>query len=196
VQVQNKNEIPFGNGLRYGTALSASAEITTRKDFKFGVAYNHASIGEDDLSALNSIGLTGDAEAVLLGTRAFGERWYAGLTLSRLKNHMTTDKGNYFDATGAELYSQYQLRDRLWLIGGFNALKPDADEPLAGDYRVLYGVFGVRLAFDGFQRMIYANFKLDDSRNTDGSRGANVLTLGVRWKFRQQWSQRALDPVQ
>ena len=196
VQVQNKNEIPFGNGLRYGVALGSSAEITTRKDFKFGFAYNRASIGGDDLQELNSIGLTGDAEAVLLGTRAFGDRWYAGLTLSRLKNHMTTDEGNYFDALGAEFYSQYQVRDRLWLIGGFNGLRPDSNEPLAGDYRVLYGVFGVRLTFDGFQRMIYANYKLDDSRNADGTRGANVLTLGIRWKFRQQWSQRALDPAQ
>ena len=196
VQVQNKNEIPFGNGLRYGVAIAGSAEMTTQKDFKFGVAYNRATVGEDDLQSLRPIGLTGDAEALLLGTRAFGDRWYAGLTLSRLKNHMTTDEGKYFDAMGAEFYGQFQLRDRLWLIGGFNGLRPDSDEPLARDYRVLYGVFGVRFTFDGFQRMIYANYKLDDSRNADGSRGANVVTLGVRWKFRQQWSQRVPDLVQ
>lgn len=95
--------------------------------------------------------------------------------------HETTGAGNYFDGWGSEFYGQYRMLERLWFVGGYNVLKPDSGQPLAGDYRVRYAVVGVRFAFEDFRRMIYVNFRLDNSLNADGSSGANVLTLGIRW---------------
>ena len=118
-----------------------------------------------------------------MGTRAFGDRWYAGLLISRLENHDTTNEGIYFDGWGSEFYGQYQLKDRIWLVGGYNYLSPDSDQLQAGDYRVDYGVAGVRYTFDEFKRMIFANVQFEGSKNTDGERLSDIYTVGVRWDF-------------
>jgi len=180
-QVQQGNTIPFGGGAGYELSFGVSAVITTQKDFTVGLAYNHANIDLDKNPSLRSIGISGDARAALIGTRGFGDRWYAGLVFARLENHDTTDEGIYFDGWGSELYGQYQLFDRVWLIGGYNFLEPDSDQTQAGDYRVSYAIAGLRYTFDDFRRMIFANIRFDDSRNADGTAGGNVYTVGIRW---------------
>jgi hypothetical protein len=76
--------------------------------------------------------------------------------VSRLQNHETTDEGMYFVGWGWELYSQYELREKIWLTGGWNYLRPDSDRS-AGDYLFKYGVIGLGYSKDGFQNMVYAN---------------------------------------
>lgn len=180
-QVQHGNSIPFGGGADYGTALGLSAVMTTQRNFTLGLAYNHAQIDLDDNPSLRRVGLSGDARAALVGTRAFGDRWYAGLVASRLQNHETTDAGVYFNGWGSELYLQYRIAGRVWFVGGYNALEPDANEVLAGAYRVRYSVAGLRYSFDDFRRMIFANVRVDDSFTADGTRGSDVFTIGIRW---------------
>ncbi len=180
-QLQHGNRIPFGGGADYGTAVGASAVMTTQRDFTVGVAYNHATVDLGNDPGLRDIGLSGDARAALLGARAFGERWYAGFVAARLENHETTDEGIYFDGWGGELYGQLRLGGRFWLVGGFNALEPDSNESLARDFRVRYAVAGLRYTFDDFRRMLYANVRIDDSVNADGTSGTNVFTVGIRW---------------
>jgi hypothetical protein len=81
--------------------------------------------------------------------------------------------------------------ERLWFIGGYNVLRPDSGQLLAGDYRVRYGVVGLRFTFQNFRRMIYMNVRVDDSFNADGSPGASVLTIGVRWDLSKRgWHVR------
>ena len=182
-QVQHGNPIPFGDGVDYGTALGLSAIMTTQNNFTLGVAYNHARIDIDDNPTLRSVGLTGDASALLVGTRAFGDRWYAGLLTSRLDNHETTDEGIYFKGWGSELYLQYRIAGPVWFVGGYNVLEPDQKDVLARDYRVRYTVAGLRYSFDDFRRMIFVNARIDDSLNADGTPGSDVFTIGIRWDF-------------
>ena len=101
--------------------------------------------------------------------------------LARLENHDTTDDGIYFNGWGSEFYGQYHLFDRLWLIGGFNVLEPDSDQVQARDYRVRYGVLGLRYTFDDFRRMIFVNVQIDDGFTADGTQASNIYTIGVRW---------------
>ena len=84
LQVQHGNPIPFGEGLTYGTAIGVSAVAATKMNHALSVAYNHAQIDMDEDPHLRSVGLTGSARALLMGTRAFGGRctpawWYPGL---------------------------------------------------------------------------------------------------------------------
>lgn len=180
-QVQQHNEIPFGEGARYGTAYGLSALLETHGNLTIGLAYNHASVDLKQYPSLRKIGLNGSARAALLGIRSFGDKWYAGLVASRLVDHDTTDDGVYFDGYGSEFYGQYQVFDRFWLVGGYNLLEPDNDQALARDYRIRYGVLGLRYTLDGFKRMIWANVRIDDSVKADGTPGSNVYTIGVRW---------------
>jgi hypothetical protein len=53
------------------------------------------------------------------------------------------------------------LREKIWLTGGWNYLRPDSDRS-AGDYLIKYGVIGLRYSKDGFQNMVYANVKFND----------------------------------
>ena len=187
-QVQHGNPIPFGDGADYGTTYGLSAVTTTRHNFTLGLAYNHAQIDLDENPSLRRVGLAGDAQALLVGTRGFGDRWYAGLVAARLQNHETTDDGIYFDGWGSELYLQYRVTGPVWFVGGYNVLEPDANDVLARDYRVRYAIAGLRYSFDGFRRMLFAHVRIDDSLNADGTPGSDVFTIGIRWDFsKREW---------
>ena len=61
-----------------------------------------------------------------------------------------------------------------WVVGGWNVLEPDSNQPLAGNYRLRYGVLGLRYTFDKFRKMVYSEIRLDDSLNSDGTRLGNT----------------------
>jgi predicted porin len=184
VQAQHGNPVPFGGEAEYGVALGFSTVFTTRRNnLSLGIAYNHAEIDLDEYPALRGIGIGGSSQSLLLGARSFGDRWYVGWVLARMRNHETTDEGIYFDGWGSELYGQYQLSDRFWFVGGYNALEPDSGQAKAGDYRVRYSVVGLRYAPIDFKRMIYLNTRINDSRNADGTRESNIYTIGIKWDF-------------
>jgi predicted porin len=182
LQVQHGEPIPLVDGAHYGTAVGLSAIHQVRPDFSLGIAYNIAEINDLDDPAIRDAGLDGNAQALLVGTRQFGEKWYLGTVVSRLLNMETTDQGKYFDGWGWEVYGQYQLRDKIWLTGGWNYLRPDSDR-VSGDYEIKYGVIGLRYSQDGFQNMIFANVRLDHGRLTDGEQLGNVYTIGIRWNL-------------
>jgi predicted porin len=183
IQLQDGEPIPGLKGHRYGRALGLSALLATREHFSFGVAYNHARVPDSNDPELRSRGIDGDATALALGARWFDDDWYLATVIARLLNHEATDEDNYFDGWGWELYAQYRLRGKWWLTGGWNWLRPDADQPLAGDYRVKYGVLGLRYALKGFDRYLYLNLRGDSSLNQDGSGLGDVVTAGLRWNF-------------
>jgi predicted porin len=183
IQVQDRRPIPQVDGQRYGNALGLSALLATRANFSLGLAYNHASVPDPDQPALREAGIDGDARALVLGARWFDDNWYLASVASRLDNHEATDEGNYFDAWGWEVYGQYRLSGNWWVTGGWNLLRPDDDQDQAGDYRIRFGVLGLRYALKDFDRYLYANLRSEHSRNQDGSRLGNVLTVGARWNF-------------
>ena len=124
-----------------------------------------------------------NATAIATSFRFFGDRWYSALVLSRLENIETTNTFKYINGYGAELYAQWEFKDRWWMIAGGNWLEPDEEDEDAGEYNVKYGVIGIRYTFDSFKRMLYAEYLINQSKRVDGSPLDNQLTLGVRWDF-------------
>lgn len=181
VQFQHGEPVPEVESVDYGTAFGVSATLQLLNDYSVGLAYNQADIIDTSDLRVRAAGIDGNAEAFLIGTRWYDDKWYLGLILSRLQNHETTDEGIYFDGWGSELYGSVNLVNQLWLTGGYNYLKPDSGEERAGDYRINYGVFGVRYTFRNFERMIYFEMDLSNSRRADASEVGNVYTIGVRW---------------
>lgn len=182
LQYQFEQPIPLLDNAKYEYGYGASAFLELQNEFGFGLAYNRAVV-PDALATTGVSGLAGDAEAIALSTRGFGKRWYASFLVTRLKNMEVTDTGRYFDAEGIELYAQWELIDRWWLIGGFNALEPIDEDPLVGDFRIRYAVVGARFTFRSFERMLYAEYRIDDGRAVDGSKRKDEVTVGIRWDF-------------
>lgn len=183
LQYQHGQPIPQVRGKTYGKAYGASAWLETESDRGLGIAYQRNKINDPEDPVIAAAGIDGDARALALAFRNYGERWYAALVLARLENIETTDEKLYVNGEGAELYAQWQFRDRWWVIGGGNWFRPDRDDPEAGEYEVLYGVIGLRYTFDSFRRMIYAEYRLSGGTLADGTPRKNELTLGVRWDF-------------
>ena len=181
LQVQNGEPIPTIDNINYQTTIGVSSVFDTTLGFAVGLAYNHATIDEADISALSASGIDGDATALALGLRWYGEDWYFGTVASRLNNHETTDKKIYFDGNGWEVYGQYRLFRKWWAVAGWNSLEPDSTEAQAGDFNINYGIIGVRYSFREFSQMIFANARIESSNATDGAQLANVYTIGVRW---------------
>ena len=180
-QLQNGRPIPKTDGFNYQTTYGISSVLENDYGVAIGLAYNHANIDSADLPALSSVGIDGDATAAIIGARWYGNAWYVGTVVSRLKNHETTGPDIYFDGTGWEVYAQYNLYKRWWAVGGWNSLEPDSSETQAGDFNIDYGVIGVRYSFQGFRQMIFANARLESSNAQDGTELGNVYTIGVRW---------------
>lgn len=183
IQLQNGQPIPGAEDEDYGLGIGLSALLATRDHFSFGVAFNHARVPGAHRPALRERGIHGDAQALAVGARWFDDDWYLGTVAARLLNHEATDKGNYFDGWGWEVYAQRRLRGNWWLTGGWNWLEPDSGQPQAGDYRLKYGIVGIRYALKGFDRVLFANLRAERSRDEDGSHLGNVLTIGLRWNF-------------
>lgn len=183
IQFQSDQPIPGVDGARYQNAIGLSAVLESTDDYSFGVAYNRARIEDLDNPAVQAAGIRGDAEAYLLGARWFDERRYIGFTLARLRNHETTDEGTYFIGWGSELYTRYRLIKGYWLVAGYNWLVPDEGEAQAGQYELIYGVVGLRYSIDDFNRLAYAEWRLDSSVSESGEPLGNILTVGIRWDF-------------
>ena len=181
LQIQHGQPIPKVQDKNYKTTIGLSSVLETDYGLAFGLAYNHANIDSADLPSLSVNGIDGDAAALVLGTRWYGNDWYIGTIVSRLKNHETTDQSIYFDGTGWEVYGQYRVFKKWWAVAGWNKLEPDSGEVQAGAFNVDYGVIGVRYSFQGFRQMIFANARLESSHTTDGLEIGNVYTIGVRW---------------
>ena len=182
VQYQLGQDIPFAGTEKYDYSYGMSAVLETKSEYALGIAYNFASV-PDGRAAIQDAGIEGDATALAISTRMYGNRWYAGLLVSKLNNMQTTDQNRYFNATGVELYAQWEVMDNWWLIGGANALEPDSEDPDVGMYRVRYVVLGGRYSFDSFKRMAYVEYRIDEGRRFDGGRNKDELTIGVRWDF-------------
>jgi predicted porin len=183
VQFQSGQPIPKVENRKYADAFGASAWLESQGDRGMGLAWHRSRIDNPEDPLIQQAGIDGDAQALAMAFRSYGERWYAALVISWLENVETTDEFKYFDGRGAELYVQWQFRDRWWMIAGGNWLKPDDDDPEAGEYEVQYGVLGLRYTFDSFRRMLYAEYRIDNGTLANGNPKRDELTLGFRWDF-------------
>ncbi len=183
LQLQRPQPIPRVPGQSYDGSFGGSIWIETETEYGIGLAYNRSRIENLASPSIVAAGIDGDAIAAAVSARAFGDRWYVSLLISRLENIETTDIGRYVNADGIEVYGQWEVRKNWWLIGGLNALEPDGDDPDAGQYRVRYAVLGGRYSFDSFRRMAYLEYRIDDGRTFAGELLENEITVGVRWDF-------------
>jgi len=185
LQVQDGRPIPEVSGVKYGTSFGASAILHLVNEFVLGIAYNRAPINLSNAvhNAVHNAGIRGNEQALLLGSRWFDDNWYVGANLSRLKNHATTDTGQYFNGIGAELYGKYRILPKLWLFGGWNYLRPDSASTQAGEFKIDYLVPGLLYEVRGPDKLIYLEYKLSGGRHSDGSAIDDVLTVGIRWDF-------------
>ena len=142
LQYQYNRPIPWVEDRYYGSAYGASAWLETKKDRGIGLAAQVSNIDNLEDPRIRGAGIDGSAKALAMAFRSFGDRWYAALVLARLENMMTTDTNQYVDGYGAELYAQWQFRDRWWLIGGGNWFGPDSDDPEAREYELHYYALG------------------------------------------------------
>ena len=182
VQYQRGQPIPHVQGEKYDFSVGASAWLEHENELGIGVAYNQAHIVDLQRQAIVDANIKGDAKALAIATRAYGDRWYVGLLYSKLENMSVTELNQYYDAQGVEIYAQWEFKSNWWLIGGFNGLFPDGDENV-GEFREQYTVIGGRYSFDSFSRMLYVEYRRDASRLTDGTPGKDEVTFGVRWDF-------------
>ena len=183
IQIQSGQPIPGVDGGQYRYALGLSAVLDSTENYSLGVAYNLATIDDLDNAAIEAAGITDDAEAMLVGARWFDDKRYIGFAVARLLNHEATEEGTYFNGWGSELYARYRLIKGYWLVGGYNWLLPDDDQIQAGQYELLYGVVGLRYSIDEFNRLAYAELRLDSTTTESGEDVGNVFTVGVRWDF-------------
>jgi predicted porin len=183
IQAQYDEPVPGVPGANYGAGVGASAIADWWPGYSVGLAYNRAVVRNQDAAVLRAAGIDGDAQAMLIGARWLSGRWHVATTVARLLNQQATDQGVYFDGWGWEAYAQYQATRHIFLVGGWNYLRPDATQKQAGPYDVKYAVLEVRYTFRDFTRMIYASVRLDDSTASDGRPAPNVYTVGVRWEW-------------
>ena len=183
LQVQTRQEIPGLNEFEYDQAFGVSSILEIASNIDIGVAYSRSTIDIDQIPVDQRNGLDGDLSALLLGARWYNDDWYLGATWSRTSNLHTTDASTFFDGEGVELYGQYRVMSNVWLLAGMNRLKPDSNQIQAGEYRLKYGVLGIRYLFAGFTRMIYLESRISSGRNEDGTADSDQVILGVRWGF-------------
>jgi hypothetical protein len=183
LQFQDQQPIPHVKNKHYGNSFGASAWLESQNDFGIGLAWHMAEIHDLEDPVIKEAGITGNATAYAASFRYFGDRWYSALVVSRLNNIETNNELKYIEGYGTELFTQWEFKDRWWMVAGGNWLNPDNDDEDAGDYEVLYGVLGLRYTFDSFKRMLYAEYRIDAGNLVDGTSRDNEITIGVRWDF-------------
>jgi len=183
LQYQRDEPIPRVENRNYGDAFGASAWLESQKDQGIGVAWQQAEIDNLEDPVISEAGISGDARALAVAFRKYGENWYGALVIARMENIQTTDEFKYIDGYGAELYLQWQFGERWWMIGGGNWSKPDSDDPDAGEYEIAYAVLGLRYTLDSFNRMLYAEYRVDGGKLWNGTERKNEFTIGFRWDF-------------
>jgi len=182
-QVQEGRPIPQTESLDYGYAMGASTILEFDNNYFVGLAANYAQVDDVGTPQARAVNLRGNAQAYVLGLRKFTEDWYVAFGAARLRNHETTDLGIYFDGWGGEFYTTRRVSEQIWLGGGVNLLKPDADQTEAQAYKIAYGLVELRYSFRGFDRTMFLNYRLEQGRLQAGTEMPDVLTFGVRWDF-------------
>jgi predicted porin len=183
VQYQRNQPIARVDDANFGDQFGASAWFDTEAGWGFGVAYNLSRIEDRSAPAIVAAGIDGNDQALAVSTRWSGDHWYASLVWSRQDNHAINDQDLYVDGNGAEIYAQWEFRDRWWLVAGGNWFKADDRDSQAGLYEVDKKIIGLRRTIDSFNRMFYLEYQLNDGSSFAGETSENESTVGVRWDF-------------
>jgi len=176
LQMQSRGSSP--NDQAWADVWGGSAVFGRHQGFSLGAAYNEVRDGVENPNP-NQPKL-GD-KAAIFGLRYRADRFYAATTLAISEQHEVDDLGRRFDGTGFEIALRYYASDQLAFEAGYNDLRPDSDHP--GDFRLRFGLGYVVYNFGAGSRL-FAGFKWEDSRNSDGSkRFSSAFATGLNYTF-------------
>jgi outer membrane protein N len=176
LQMQSRASSP--NDRSWVDVWGASGVVGKAQGLSLGAAYNEV---RDGVASPNPNQPQLGDKAAIFGLRYRADRFYAATTLAISEQHEVDDLGRRFDATGFELALRYQATDALWLEAGYNDLRPDSGHP--GEFRTRFGVGYVVYNFGAGSRL-FGGFKLEDSRNSDGSKRLNsAFATGLNYTF-------------
>jgi predicted porin len=176
LQMQSRGSSP--NDQSWADVWGGSAVFGRHQGFSLGAAYNEVRDGVENPNP-NQPKL-GD-KAAIFGLRYRADRFYAATTLAISEQHEVDDLGRRFDGTGFEIALRYYASDQLAFEAGYNDLRPDSDHP--GDFRLRFGLGYVVYNFGAGSRL-FAGFKWEDSRNSDGSkRFSSAFATGLNYTF-------------
>ncbi len=123
------------DGINYKTTIGFSSVLENRSGHGGLALHTIMPISiSADLPALSADGIDGDATALILGARWYGDAWYIGTVVSRLKTMKPPVKDIYFDGTGWEVYAQYNVQKMVgcrWL----EQTRAGRSEIQAGDFQ-------------------------------------------------------------
>jgi predicted porin/cell division protein FtsB len=178
VALQVQNRTSSANDRGWADAYGGSVLVGRFEGLSVAAAYNEVRDGVENPTPNDP--LRGD-KAALFGVRYRSDQWYAAGTYSIQRQHTFDDLGRIFDGHGFELAVRRMLAEHWWVEGGYNDLRPDSDHP--GDYHVRFGVGNVVYVFGDASR-VFAGFKIEGSRRSDGSRLADsALAAGLNFTF-------------
>ncbi|MDX1395460.1 MAG: hypothetical protein R3195_13820 [Gemmatimonadota bacterium] len=157
-----------------------------------GASYNRAVFGDEAEQAARGID-DGDGEFAIVGIAYTGGPLEIAAVASRqhngdaVRDPVEDDAGGFepvfFDATGFELFTRWET-GRLVVMGGLSYNDPDTDDPIFDPAFVTrYLTVGSEYVFAP-NAYAYAEWRLDDSIDFDGTPRSNVLAVGMRYGFR------------
>lgn len=180
LQAQNRNTPDNPNSHDFGDTVGGSLVYQGKSGLSAGIAYQEVRDGVEDPE--DGFPTVGD-KATIFGLRYQTEKLYLGGLYSVTDQHETDDLGNFFDGKGVEFYGRYLVRESIKIEGGWVYLNPDSGQ--AGDYQLNYGYAGVGYLFGQRRKgAVWLEYRLDDSKNNDGSDlRNNLFSGGVTFDF-------------
>lgn len=181
LQAQYRTSMPVFTDERFDYGLGIGLLHKTTEGLSFGAAYNLA-VPAEITDAMQAQGLGGDDTSLAFGMQFRREKLTLATTFAVSRNHETDDQDTFLKARGWEVYTRYDLTERLRSMAGVNRLEPD-DADYAGAFKIEQYIFGIQYAFGDptFDRMLYVGYTFDEGRLADGTTVADLATVGARW---------------
>ncbi|WP_455197042.1 porin [Kaarinaea lacus] len=184
LQAQYGTKIPgLDESVHYKWNYGAGIRYSWLSGFSLSTAYNH-NTPEKITPEMLQRGIEGDGETLIVAANYGINRVYIGFTYTWLKNHVTDNLQQFFDARGWEFYSRYDFRSNIRLVAGYNYLKPE-DENYSGLYNVRDLIIGAQYTFGkrDYSDMVYVEYLNSHGKLADGSPGEDIITIGGRYRL-------------
>jgi hypothetical protein len=184
LQAQYGTEVPgLDETVNYKLNYSAGIRRVWNSGYAVSAAYNRNN-PEKFTSEMLQRGLNGDGEASIVAARYSDHRMFFGANYVWLKNQVTDNAGQFFDARGGEIYSRYDVKSNIRVVAGYNYQEP-MDDKYTGQFNVRAFIAGAQYTFGNrdFSDMVYVELINDNGRLADGGEKGTIITLGGRYKF-------------
>ncbi len=178
LQIQNRHNFNNQkNNKKFADTYGASLLCVTKPGISFGIAFNKVrdGVNKPDINQPKK----GD-EAAIAGIMFQNSNLTIGSIYSVFSNHATDNLGNYFSGYGYELIVIYNFQNNFGAELGFNYKEPYGSN--IGLYKIIYFVGGLSYHF-GKLSMVFAELKIDRSRQFDGTYMQSIIGFGAQFGF-------------